>query len=99
MKRAAVTCCLPFARPAPPCPPTTRGLDWVEARPIGQGPLQGLAYALADPAGRTASRRQRAHGPGLPYLLSGNLAALMADLADWPRRAMAAAARRRANGR
>jgi len=60
----------------------SRGLDWVEARPIGQGPLQGLAYSLA--ALPEDDQPPAPHGPGLPYLLSGNLAALMGDLADWP---------------
>ena len=63
-------------------PGNARGLNWVDARPIGQGPLQGLAYALeplsADPAPPPP------HAPGLPYLLTGNLAALIGDLADWP---------------
>jgi FMN phosphatase YigB (HAD superfamily) len=59
-----------------------RALDWVEARPIGQGPLVGVEAALA------ALPRDEAppapHGPGLPYLLSGNLAALMDDLTGVP---------------
>ena len=63
-------------------PAAARGLDWVNARPIGQGPLQGLAYALEPLSAEAAPPAP--HGPGLPYLLSGNLAALMGDLADWP---------------
>jgi len=63
-------------------PPVARGLDWVHVHPIGQGPLQGLAYALA--AVPADDRPPAPHGPGLPYLLSGNLAALVGELADWP---------------
>ncbi len=63
-------------------PAATRGLDWVDARPIGQGPLQGLAYALEPLSAESA--QPAPHGPGLPYLLSGNLAALIGELADWP---------------
>ena len=70
-------------------PGNAHGLDWVDARPIGQGPLQGLAYAL-EPLS-TEAAPPPPHGPGLPYLLTGNLAALIGDLADcpserWPRR-------------
>ncbi len=67
---------------AEPAPPLHRasGLDWVEAHPIGQGPLAGLAGALATLTGAPPPRL----GPGLPYLLTGNLAALLGDLADWP---------------
>lgn len=67
----------------PPPPDVARGLDWVQARPIGQGALQGLAYVL-EPLG-TESAPAALHGPGLPYLLTGNLAALMGELAEWPR--------------
>jgi FMN phosphatase YigB (HAD superfamily) len=63
-------------------PAASRGLDWVDARPIGQGPLQGLADTLA--ALTEEEQPSAPHGPGLPYLLSGNLAALMGELADWP---------------
>jgi FMN phosphatase YigB (HAD superfamily) len=57
-----------------------RGLDWVEARPVGQGPLPGIGAVLAQLPDEPALR----HGPGLPFLLTGNLAALLGDLADWP---------------
>jgi FMN phosphatase YigB (HAD superfamily) len=69
------------ARPGSP-----RGLDWVatRARPIGQGPLQGIAEALAPLVLAQEQQQPAPHGPGLPYLLTGNLAALMGDLVDWP---------------
>jgi FMN phosphatase YigB (HAD superfamily) len=65
-------------------PGSARGLDWVGAgaRPIGHGPLQGLPEAMPPPA--VAQEQPKPYGPGLPYLLSGNLAALMGDLAEWP---------------
>jgi FMN phosphatase YigB (HAD superfamily) len=67
-------------------PAAARGLDWVVAQPIGRGALQGLAYALAPLALSQEEDQQPApHGPGLPYLLAGNLSALMSDLAEWPR--------------
>jgi FMN phosphatase YigB (HAD superfamily) len=70
---------------APPAP--ARGLKWMDARPIGVGPLQGIEGALAN----STEEQPTARGPGLPYLLTGNLAALMGELADcpselWPRR-------------
>ena len=63
-------------------PAAARGLNWVDARPIGQGPLQGLAYSLA--AVTENEQPPQPRGPGVPFLLTGNLAALMGELADWP---------------
>ena len=61
-------------------PGAARGLDWVQAQPVGQGPLMGIAQTLA----KLPDEPAPPHGPGLPFLLTGNLAALMGDLADWP---------------